>query len=76
MDIPIGEVLDNIPLIYNLANESIEDNTFISMEVALANWFRSHDPESEYSLHNLATIIEKKIPRNSQLQADYMANEP
>ena len=73
MDIPIGEILDNIPLVYNLANEAIEDSTFINMEVALTNWFNSHAPEDGYSMQNLASIVEKKIPRNSQLHADYMA---
>jgi hypothetical protein len=38
MDIPIGEILASIPLVYNLANEATEDSTFINMEVALTNW--------------------------------------
>ena len=42
MDIPIGEILANIPLVYNLSNEAVEDTTFINMEVALTSWCNSH----------------------------------
>jgi hypothetical protein len=74
-DIPIAEVMNKILLRYNLAKESVEDETFIRMELALQRYFETHAQENSTTLNELALIIERKLPKNSQLQADYMSKK-
>ena len=74
-DIPIAEVLNNMPFRFNLSREEVEDNTFILLELALVRYFETHAPENKTTLNELALIIERKLPKNSQLQADYMSKK-
>jgi hypothetical protein len=74
-DIPIAEVLNNMSFKFNLAKEEVEDSTFIRLELALVRYFETHAQENTTTLNELALIIERKLPRNSQLQADYMSKK-
>jgi hypothetical protein len=74
-DIPIAEVLNNMPFRFNLSKEEVEDSTFISFELAINRYFETHAQENKTTLNELALIIERKLPKNSQLQADYMSKK-
>jgi hypothetical protein len=71
-EIPIAEQLDKMKFRFNFAKEEVENETFVEFEMALNTYFESHTPENSTTINALALIIEKKLPCNSQLQADYL----
>ena len=70
-DVPIAETLYNLPFHLNYATESVEDETLISYQLALRHHLDTHGVETAVTMNQLALVIEEKLPKPSQLLADY-----
>ena len=73
-DVPIAETLYNLPFHLNYATESVEDETLISYQLALRHHLDTHGVETAVTMNQLALVIEEKLPKPSQLLADYRSH--
>ena len=71
-DRPIAEVISLLPFKLNFARQEIEEDTLYTIATTLDKYHESHPTENATTLNELAMIIEKKLPQNSQLLSDYL----
>ena len=70
--VPIAEIVSQIKLRYRLSDEGVEDECFIRLEVAINKYMETNPEGNRGTLKELARLIEEKLPKNSQLLADYV----
>jgi hypothetical protein len=57
---------------YRLSDESVEDEFFVDLELAINKYVETNPDGNRGTLTELARLIEDKLPKNSQLLADYV----
>ena len=71
-ELPIADTLMKIRFRLKFSNEAVEDETFLSMIEALNKHDSTHPQENDTTLNELANLIERRLPPNSQLHSDYL----
>ena len=71
-DRPIAEVISQLPFRLNFAKQEVEEETLYQIAATLDKYYDSHPQENATTQNELAMIIEKKLPQNSQLLSDYL----
>jgi hypothetical protein len=73
--LPIADILMRLKFELQFSNEAVEDASLLAMVEALERHEVAHPHENSTTLNELASLIEKRLPPNSQLSSDYLVRK-